>query len=144
RRPVHDRVGERDPHLDGVGAGGGARLDHPLPAGEAAGHVGDEQLAPPVAGGAQPGLEPADGGLDLAGHPATSVPERSTPRIRATWATSLSPRPDRLTRTVRPASAARSRLTSASACADSSAGMMPSVRASSWKASSTSASVTRS
>ena len=57
-------------------------------------------------------------------------------------ATSLSPRPDRLISTVRPASSARARDTQARAWADSRAGMIPSVRLSSTKASTTSSSVT--
>ncbi len=58
------------------------------------------------------------------------------------WATSLSPRPDRFINTVWPWSDADSRAIQASACADSSAGMIPSLRAISWNASITSASVT--
>ena len=55
---------------------------------------------------------------------------------------SLSPRPDRLTRTDAPCRWSLFLSTQAMACADSRAGMMPSVRLSSWKASRTSSSVT--
>ena len=58
------------------------------------------------------------------------------------WATSLSPRPDMHTSTVDPDSAGASRTTQAMAWAGSKAQRMPSVRASSANASSTSASVT--
>ena len=57
-------------------------------------------------------------------------PPRPVPRISRTWATSLSPRPERVTSTVEAAGSASvpaARATQASACADSSAGMMPSV-----------------
>ena len=55
---------------------------------------------------------------------------------------SLSPRPERLTRIVAPGISFASRMVPAIACADSMAGMMPSVRASSANASIASASVT--
>src|SRR6185436_5975183 len=95
----------------------------------AGGDVGDERLA------LRPG-ERLEAALD-ARH-QSFLPERS-----ATVCMSLSPRPERLT----------SRLASfgiegaifmacATACADSSAGMMPSLRQSAWKAASASSSVT--
>ena len=55
---------------------------------------------------------------------------------------SLSPRPERFTRIVAPGISFARRRVPATACADSIAGMMPSVRASSENASIASASVT--
>src|SRR5947209_13449239 len=125
-RPVHHRVGERDADLDGVGPRSGDGRHHLTPVGtETAGDVGHEELAPSVARG-------AEGGLDL---------QDSSSR---TWATSLSPLPERVMSTVDPggsASLPAARTTHANACADSRAGMMPSVWLNSLKASRTSASV---
>ena len=71
-------------------------------------------------------------------HPGRHAPAQG---ISATWATSLSPRPQRFTSTVEPdgrSTEPASRTTQATAWAGSRAGMMPSVRASREKASSTS------
>src|SRR5205807_7488767 len=129
RRPVHHGVGEGDADLDGVGAGVGNGGHHLAPvASQAPGDVGDEQLAPRVARGAQRGLDLAELGQD---------------RSSRTWATSLSPRPERVISTVAPAGSSwvpAARATHARAWADSRAGMMPSVSLSRRKASSTSAS----
>ncbi len=88
-RPVHHGVGERDADLDRIGAGrhhGGEGL---LPVVRHAPHeVGDQELA--AAGPASP-----------AATPRAHAPAR--PRISRTWATSLSPRPDRVISTVEPA-----------------------------------------
>src|SRR5207344_2162379 len=131
-RPVGHRVGERHAELDNIRA----RLDHPSHQrhGErrmrvARGDVGNERLALRF-------RERLDTALD-ARH-QSFLPERS-----ATVCMSLSPRPERLT----------SRMASfgifgaifiacATACADSSAGMMPSLRHSSWNAARASSSVT--
>src|SRR5581483_9254495 len=87
--PVHHRVGERDPDLDGVGTGVGHR-PHDVEPGRAepAGHVGHEQL---------PALLPPGPEVSLQVHSSGS------PRRSATWWASLSPRPDSVTSTVAPA-----------------------------------------
>ena len=101
-------------------------LDHQDPVvAVAAGDVGDEQLAAGVAARPQRLLEAGGGHRQPARVlVVTRVPLRCTNpsnfgegrrhprrslRMSITWATSLSPRPDRFTSTVRPASAARSR-----------------------------------
>src|SRR5207237_812710 len=87
-RAVHHRVRERDPHLDGVGPGGGHRPHHVGPVvAQAAGHVGNQQLATPGAGRRQHLLDAP----------------RTQGRSSRTRATSLSPRPDSVIITVDPA-----------------------------------------
>src|SRR5262245_58219984 len=132
---VDHRVGERDAELDGIGPGGGTRFDRTLPARQAAGHVGHQQLAAGVPELPQARLQPAH--LAEHGH-ARSAPGAPAARMSATCATSLSPRPERFTSTTLPPSEARSRVTQARAWADSRAVMIPSVRASSSKAAKTS------
>ena len=89
RRAVHHRVGERDADLDGVGAG---RREGPHDLGpvvaQPAGDVRDEELAAAVAARSR--------------RCASRRGDAQPPRISATWATSLSPRPDRLRITVLP------------------------------------------
>src|ERR1019366_476552 len=114
--------------LDNVGAGGrqGAEnLQRRLRIRVAGHDIGDE-------GGAALGLQGGEARLQATG----SGHQARRARCSATAARSLSPRPERLTTTMPPLPT--SRVTSASrarAWADSSAGMMPSSRASSWKAS---------
>src|SRR5205807_9083401 len=61
RGPVHDGVGERDPDLDRIGAGGGDGGDDLGPVvAQTAGDVGHEELAAGVARVAQTRLERAD------------------------------------------------------------------------------------
>ena len=91
RAAVHHRVGERDADLDRVGAGVGDRAHDVEPVrAEPAGDVRDEQLVP--------GLAPGRAGAPRATH----VTSRSPVRRSATWAASLSPRPDSVTSTVEP------------------------------------------
>ena len=79
---------------------------------EPAGHVGDEQLA--ARSRASRSACSNGPGLGRSGRDRQPGLDRRVgaahPRISIIWATSLSPRPDRFTRTVDPASAARSRL----------------------------------
>src|SRR6202041_509776 len=124
------RVGERHADLDEVGAGGGDALEEPrrgLEVGVAGGQIGAKSGAPFR-------LQRGETLFDA----AHSV----TPRCSATAKMSLSPRPHMfITRRW-----SRGRLgaifaTCASACAGSSAGMMPSSLLHSWNASSASRSV---
>src|SRR5260221_7320787 len=131
-RAVGHRVGERYAELDDVGA----RLDQRLHQRHgkrwmriARRDVGNERLALRL-------RERLEAALD-ARH-QSFVPERS-----ATVCMSLSPRPERLTSRI--ASCGRRGaifIACATACADSSAGIMPSVRHNSWNAASASVSVT--
>ena len=92
---------------------------------EPPGDVGDEQLVPGGPPFAQVRLE-----RDV--HAGAIAPVTSSHRgAAATWAASLSPRPDNVTRTVEPAGTERpaSRASHPIACAGSSAGTMPSVAA---------------
>src|SRR5215211_7587979 len=128
--PVHDGVGERDADLDGVGARVGDRSHHVEPARtETAGDVRREQGMPGVASVAQMGLEL---------HASRSPVPRS-----ATWAASLSPRPESVTSTVDPAGTDRpaSRASHATAWAGSSAGTIPSMTESSSNPATASSSV---
>ena len=85
------------PDLDGVGAGVGHGLEGEQPVVvHAAGDVGNEQLVPGRRGEPQGG--PAGPGSGSSTHVSSAPPDR----ISRTWATSLSPRPDRFTRTVEP------------------------------------------
>src|SRR6202008_2787944 len=123
-RAVGHRVREGNAELDDGGAGldqraherhreRGVRI--------ARGDIGNERLALV----ARQSLEPA-----LNARHQSFVPERS-----ATVCMSLSPRPERLTRRIASFFIAGAIfIACATACADSSAGMMPSVRHSSWKA----------
>src|SRR5204863_7109521 len=132
-RAVHDGVGVRQFDLDHVDAG----LDHRADRGDAAldrrepGRHAAEQHAPAVGAGLIEGRRQA--------HRRSS----SRPKYDPAVSTSLSPRPDRLTRTIAPGSSEGAiRRAPASACALSMAGMIPSVRHSRWKAVIASASVT--
>src|SRR4029079_12872248 len=124
--------GERHAELDDVGA----RLHHPAHQRHgdrrvrvAGGDVGNERLALRF-------RERLEAPLD-ARH-QSFLPERS-----ATVCMSLSPRPERLTsRMALLGIVGAIFIACATACADSSAGMMPSVRHSVWKAASASSSVT--
>ena len=90
---VHHRVGERDADLDGVGTGighGPQRGEPPVV--HPAGDVGDEQLA----ARSRAARSVASNGSRRR---RTVVSHDRSPRRSATWATSLSPRPDRLTST---------------------------------------------
>src|SRR5579872_1860190 len=130
RRSIGERVAIGNAQLHGIGAGFAQRTDH----GHrrlgirVAGHdVGDER-GPALS--ASPREE-----LLVALH------HRRTPSIAATCITSLSPRPERQTTITRRGSLSRARrIAYATACALSSAGTMPSSRASSWNASSASSS----
>ena len=119
------------PDLERVDARGDEGLGGVEPAGRAAGHdVGDEAACGPSSRCA-PSVAPS------------AQAHRSAASRAATWAMSLSPRPDSPTSTVAPA---RDRATSLAedpgdAWADSSAAMIPSVRASRCSASSTSSSL---
>jgi hypothetical protein len=85
-RAVHHRIREGDADLHGVGPGGHHRGQGlPPVVGHAPHEVGDQELAPPPVGPAR-----------LFKH------GRGSPKISRTWATSLSPRPDRVMRTVEP------------------------------------------
>src|SRR6185312_12187519 len=131
-RPVGHRIGKRHAELEDVRA----RLHHAAHQrhGErgmrvARGDVGNERLALRF-------RERLETTLD-ARH-QSFLPERS-----ATVCMSLSPRPERLTSRIASFFIAGAILIAcATACADSSAGMMPSVRHSSWNAASASSSVT--
>ena len=122
---VHHRIGERHADLDRVGAAEDGRFDVARPVGRQPGHeVGHERLSPV--------------------RRATSAKLRlqrlhCSPRIIArTCATSLSPRPERFSRTVRAPRESRrptSRAIQATAWAVSRAGMMPSVSLRSRRAS---------
>src|SRR5699024_795059 len=134
---VHHRVGVGHADLDDVRTGLDERdhgLDGAVDGGLADGQVADEAGA--VLGAAAPEDlgEPAPG--LVGGAAQLALPSSSTrPNQAAAVCMSLSPRPERLTSSS--ASGPSSRPTSrvaASACADSSAGMMPSVRHSSSKA----------
>src|SRR5690606_33189728 len=100
---------------------GGEQVRGDLLVGEPGGHVGQEDLV----------VRPEHG----TDHSRPSIHSMIVPM-------SLSPRPDRLISTVRPASSSRAFATQATAWADSRAGMIPSVRASSATPSRASASVT--
>src|SRR5688572_5467973 len=131
--PVRHRVGERHPELEDVRA----RFDQPAHQrngerrmGIAGGDVGDERLALVAP-------QRLEATLD-ARHPQNLSPMRA-----ATVCMSLSPRPERLTNTIASfAIAGAIFIACATACADSSAGMIPSVRHSSWNALSASVSST--
>src|SRR6185436_4952345 len=131
-RAVGHRVGERHAEFDDVGA----RLHqavherHRQRGVRIARHdVLDERLALRL-------RERLETALD-ARH-QSFFPERS-----ATVCMSLSPRPERLTRRIESFGIDRAIfIACATACADSSAGMMPSLRHSSWKAARASSSVT--
>src|ERR1019366_6414928 len=112
--PVHHGVRERYADLHRVGATEDGRRDVSGPVGSDAGHeVGNECLAARRAQCAQVDFEA------LHWRPL---------KMSRTWATSLSPRPDKLSKTVEPSAMAlpASCMIQATACADSSAGMMPS------------------
>ncbi len=100
-RSVDHRIRERDPHLDRIGAGAGKRLEghQPLVV-DPAGEVGQEELVPGVTARAERRLESARERGDLVCRQVAHAGPRSRAR---TWATSLSPRPDRLTSTAAPA-----------------------------------------
>src|SRR5690606_33935371 len=103
--------------------------------GVADGQVRDD-AGPPL------GAEPGEGGSDPAGVRG-GAHYSVTPNASATVCMSLSPRPDRLTITISSGLRSAASLTPRwTACDDSSAGMIPSVRQRSWKASSASWSVT--
>ena len=127
---VHHRVGERDADLDGVGAGRGHGPHHVEPVGrEAAGDVGHEQLAPGVTR-----------------RPQARAPQAAhrsqVEQLHHLLGVLVAParQGDQHRRARRELAVPAARATQARAWAGSRAGMMPSVRASSWKASSTSAS----
>ena len=116
--PVDHRIRERDTHLDRICSGccDAAQRVEPI-VGHAGHQVGNEDLSTGVARLPQMYLE---------------IRSRHFPRasrMSRTCATSLSPRPERVTRTVEPVGIPRpaSRMTQASAWAGSRAGMMPSV-----------------
>ena len=117
---VGEGIGERDAELEDVGAGvdGGERdVAGGGEVGVAGGEVGDEA-----------GLVGESDRPCLACSPPSRRSDRSS---RARMPMSLSPRPERLTMmmSVLAASSGRGVMASAMACALSSAGMMPSVRA---------------
>ena len=86
-----------------------AARDHPVHRPEPAGEVGHEALAAGVPVGPQRGLEVRARSPSPDAQPARRLRRAAHPRISIICATSLSPRPDRLTSTVLPASDARSR-----------------------------------
>src|SRR4051794_26849593 len=142
RRPVHDRVAVGQADLDDVTAGvdhGPQRLDGTVHVRESRGQVPDERRASLGAragercASAHAGTSPAD---SSPGFPASSS-GRVWPRPNHSIAVpmSLSPRPDRLTRIVEPGCSSASWSAPAIACADSIAGMIPSVLDSSANAS---------
>src|SRR3954447_248541 len=142
RRPVHDRVAVGQADLDHVAAGvhhGAQRLDGTVHIREAGGQVPDERRASLGAGArerrpsAHAGTSPADSSPGL---PASSSGRVwPSPNHSIAVPMSLSPRPDRLTRIVEPGCSSASWRAPATACADSIAGMIPSVLDSSAKAS---------
>src|SRR3546814_8593137 len=116
--------------LDDVGAGA-RQAFHDLERcggiGIAGGDEGGEGAAPG-------GLERREASLDAAARFGLGA-HNSTPRALATVNTSLSPRPHRfMTMIWSRAICGASLRTCASACAGSSAGMLPSIRPPSWKA----------
>src|ERR671913_443357 len=132
-RPVGHRIRERHAELEDVGPG----LHQPA-------HQRHGQRGVRIAGGdegnerfALVARERLESPLD-ARHLQNLSPMRS-----ATVCMSLSPRPERLTRRIASlAIVGAIFMACATACADSSAGMMPSVRQSSWSAASASSSGT--
>ena len=127
---VHHGVRKGDANLNRVRTARRGRFDVASPIGRRPGHeVRHESRASRVAKRAQGALE----GL------------HDSPRSRArTWATSLSPRPERLSKMVAPVGTREpiSRVIQANACAVSRAGMIPSLSLSSDSASRTSSSPT--
>ena len=119
--PVHHGIGEREAHLDRVGAGVlEAAQQLGVDAGEPAGHVrGEQRRRPPPCGRAAPSR-----GLP-SGRPRS-------PSAASTVSRSLSPRPDRQTRMREPSGSGRCR-SHPITWLGSRAGRMPSVRASAWK-----------
>src|SRR5690606_4191628 len=118
---------------------GGGGVDRRLQLGEAAREVADEPLALRE-GGADTGVR-AGGRRRVEAH-ACTAPSSKRSNQRPAVATSLSPRPERFTSTTPSVPSSRPmRRAPARACADSIAGMMPSVRLSSRSASIASASL---
>src|SRR5699024_6379096 len=157
-RPVHHRIGVLDADLDDIATirdHRAHRLDRALDRREARRIVAD-QCRPPlgttplehVAENTHPSTPPStrapspSSSARYTSTPASGgAPPPNNPNHRAAVSTSLSPRPDTLTRITSTPSAA-SCAAPATACADSIAGMMPSVRHSCAKASMASESVT--
>src|SRR5690606_24360312 len=133
RRPVHHGVGVREADLHAIRTRvhrGGQQVLRLLDRRIARGQIADERTA-------TLGARLCEQVVDAAHTSSTRL------KYRAAVSTSLSPRPDRLT-TMRPSgpSSRPRRSAPARAWEDSTAGMMPSVFDSSWKASIASASVT--
>src|SRR5665213_4573815 len=130
RRAVRHRIGERHADLDQIGAGLGQLRQQLLEGGAvriAAGEIGH-----------QPGAALFAQLLEACPDATHSL----APSMPAPEGMSLSPRPDKLITSRLSAGSLGARfIASATACADSSAGMMPSRRVSNWKATSASLSV---
>src|SRR5581483_5291716 len=149
-RAVRERVREGDADLDDVGAA--ARdLHHQIARGRqrrvARGEVGDERALAAGPQRGEGGVEPRGRTGRLRAHAWPPGPPGwwplPLPSARPTVCTSLSPRPDNPTTTVWLVfMRAAARMACATACADSSAGMMPSRRVKAWNPSRASASVT--
>src|SRR5690242_1039449 len=145
-RPVGHRIGERNAELDDVGAGTDQCVEDRRRLGErrvAGGHVRDQYRALRCALLLEHAVDAAHGLASIAPARMRGDAAQAACLARsATVAMSLSPRPERLTsRIASRASVGASLVAYASACADSSAGMMPSMRQQSWNAASGSSSV---
>ena len=128
-RAVHPRIGVRHADFDDVATGFDQRhhrLDRRRDIGIAGGQVADER-GPSRAARAQRSPAGRAGCAERShGPPWPCCP--NSPNHLAAVSTSLSPRPERLTRMIAPRpSSAASFTAPATACADSIAGMMPSV-----------------
>ena len=105
-RPVDHRIGEGDPDLDGIGPCPGEGLQGEQPAVvHPAGDVGHQRLVSLPSRRSPQGRSPARRARPAPVRTLVGASPHVRGRgqdVRVTWATSLSPRPDRLTRTVVP------------------------------------------
>src|SRR6185312_2779645 len=129
-RPIGHRIGKRHAELDDVGARLYEAVDNRARHRQrwiTCGHVRNQHRA---------------AGVPLLREHGVDAVQAAGFARSATVAISLSPRPERLTRRMRSGgSVGASFVAYASACADSSAGMMPSMRQHAWNAASASSSV---
>ena len=122
-RAIGDGIGERHAQFDQVRAAALQRRNQRRRAvgrRVACGDIGDQAFLPAV--------RAADRTTFGFACPSARPVTRPVPEILAVNIDVLSPRPERFTTNTLPAAAGARRIASATACADSSAGMMPSVR----------------